>query len=343
MVVMPRNPLGLIAAAVPAGLPVTGRLIRTGLGRAFGPAPFDFSAAPGDPGLFGPESASWPIISEPAAIVGGIRALLVQLLHPLAMAGVADHSRFRDDALGRLQRTSAYVTATTFGSMPEVFGATNAVRRVHRRVAGTAPDGRTYRADDPHLLAWVSIALTSSFLATHRLYAAGGLPDGDADRFVAEQSRASALLDPRVDVAALAHSPEAVEQLRAGTLPLPMLLDGTLPQTTAQLDALLRAYGGEWAVGEQARTALQFLRWPAVPLALRAGYMPLFAGAVASLEPEQRRLLGLRVGVAVRPVQAQTRATLLAMRIAAGASPALAAARRRALGSPDGDAELGTA
>ena len=335
MVSMPRHPLDLVTAAVPDGLPLSGRIIRSGLGRAFGPPPFDLSATPGDPGLFGPASASWAIISEPAAIVGGIRALLVQLLHPLAMAGVADHSRFRNDALGRLQRTSSYVTATTFGALPEAFAATAAVRRAHRRVAGTAPDGRAYRADDPHLLAWVSVALTSGFLQAHRLYARPRLPAEVADRFVAEQSRASALLDPRVDLAALARDPDALDELRAGTLALPMLRDATLPQTVAELDVALREYAPEFEVNDQAREALRFLRWPDVPLPLRAGYLPLFAGAVASLERDQRRLLGLRMGGATRAVQAQTRATLVAMRVAAGASPALEAARRRA-GAPSG-------
>ena len=327
---MPRSPLDLVTSALPDGLPFTSRIIRGGLGQAFGPPAFDLSADPGDPGLFGPGSASWAVISEPAAIVGGIRALLVQLLHPLAMAGVADHSRFRNDALGRLQRTSAYVTATTFGATREVFNATAAVRGVHRRVVGTAPDGRPYRADDPHLLAWVSIALTSSFLRTHRLYATPRLHADVADRFVAEQSRAGALLDPRVDLAALRQDADAVAALQAGRLPLPMLRDRTLPQSVAELEARSAEYATEWDVNDQALQALRFLRWPDVPPALRAGYLPRFAGAVASLEPAQRRMLGLRMGAAARPVQAQTRVALLAMRIAAGASPALEAARRRA-------------
>lgn len=326
---MSRRPLDVVVAAVPGGLPVTGRIIRSGLGRAFGAPSFDLSADAGDPGLFGPASASWSIISEPAAIVGGIRALLVQLLHPLAMAGVADHSRFRNDALGRLQRTSSYITATTFASTSEALAATAAVRRAHRRVAGFAPDGRPYQAADPHLLAWVSIALTSSFLATHRLYGPRRLSAETADRFVAEQSRAAALLDPRVDLASLAGDHSALDQLRAGTLALPMLTEATLPTTVAELDAMLEDYATEWEVNEQGREALRFLLWPEIPLALRAGYLPLFAGAAAALERRQRRLLGLRLGAGVHPVRAQTRATLLAMRIAAGASPTLDAARRR--------------
>ena len=316
----------VLATAAPSGLPVTGRLVRAGLARAFGPPPFDPTAAPGDPGLLGPRSASWAVISEPAAIVGGIRALLVQLLHPLAMAGVADHSRFRDDAIGRLQRTSAYVTATTFGATPDALAATAAVRRVHRRVAGTAPDGRAYRADDPHLLAWVSIALTSSFLVTDRLYAPAPVTAARADAFVAEQSRLGALLDPRVDLDSVAADPASLSR---GDIALPLIDEGLLPVTVAQLDQLLATYATEWVVNEQGRAALRFLLWPNVPAPLRVGYLPMLAGAIASLDPAQRALLGTHLGPSVGMVRLQTRATLTAMRLAGGVSPSLHAARRR--------------
>ena len=316
----------LVANATSSGLPVTGRLLRAGLARAFGPPPFDPTASPGDPGLLGPASASWDLISEPAAIVGGIRALLVQLLHPLAMAGVADHSRFRDDALGRLQRTASYVTATTFGATPDAIAASAAVRRVHRRVAGTAPDGRAYRADDPHLLAWVSIALTSSFLVTDRLYAPVPVGARRADDFVAEQSRLGALLDPRVDLDAVAADPAALTE---GGIALPLIDEGYLPVSVAQLDALLESYATEWTVNEQGRAALRFLLWPDVPGPMRAGYLPMLAGAVASLDARQRALLGTPLGRGAGVVRFQTRATLTAMRVAGGVSPSLQAARRR--------------
>lgn len=330
MVVMPLAPLRRLAAAAPNGLPGSRALIRSGLAQAFGPAPFDPDAAPGDPGLFGPGSVSWEVISEPAAIVGGIRALLVQLLHPLAMAGVADHSRFRNDALGRLQRTSAYVTATAFGSTDEALTAAETVRRAHRRVSGTAPDGTPYSADDPHLLAWVSIALTSSFLATHRLYAPTRLTIGQEDEFVAEQSRAGALLDRRVDLRAVRADERALDQLRRGTLPLPMIDDATLPSTRQELDAALQAYSAEWQVNAQGRQAFGFLVWPEIPAALRAGYLPLLAGAVSSMDRRQRQVLPLPAGVPWGVLRLQTRGVVTAMRIAAGPSPSLRAARRRA-------------
>ena len=327
---MPLAPLRRLSAAAPNGLPLSGSLIRAGLAQAFGPAPFDPKSAPGDPGLFGPASATWPIISEPAAIVGGIRALLVQLLHPLAMAGVADHSRFRNDALGRLQRTSAYVTATAFGSTAEVLDAAEAVRRAHRRVAGTAPDGTPYSADDPHLLAWVSIALTSSFLATHRLYGLTPSRPEQDDAFVAEQSRAAALLDRRVDLAALRRDPGALDALRRGQLALPMLDDGTLPLTAEQLDDKLQAYSREWHVNAQGRQAFGFLVWPEIPAALRAAYLPLLAGAVSSLDRNQRALLPVPPAVPWSVLRLQTRGVIAAVRIAAGTSPSLQAAQRRA-------------
>jgi hypothetical protein len=158
------------------GLPIVRDAVRRVLTRMFGPPPFDPNRDPGDPGLTGPGSPSWRIIGEPAAIAGGIRGLLAQVSHPLAMAGVHDHSAFREDPLGRLQRTSAYVTTSTFGSTAEAISVAGRVRAVHPRVHGTAPDGRPYRADDPRLLVWVSISLTSSFLTvgTRRPHACRG-------------------------------------------------------------------------------------------------------------------------------------------------------------------------
>ena len=321
----------LAAALRPAGVPLAGDLVRAGLGRAFGPPPFDPHADPGDPGLFGPEAASWRIIAEPAAIVGGIRALLVQLLHPLAMAGVADHSAFREDPLGRLHRTSAYVTGTAFGSTREALRVVRRVRAAHAAVAGTAPDGRAYRAGDPHLLTWVSVALTSSFLATDRAYAPRSADRATADRFVAEQSRAAALLDPRVDLDALAHDDAALAALRTGCLPLPLLKDGLLPRDVDDLSARLAAFRPEFAVDDQGRTALRFLLWPDLDSPLKAGYLPLLGAAVATLPPDERRLLGLPP-LPATPVRVPSRGLMALFRLVTGPSPALAAARRRAGG-----------
>lgn len=325
---MAPDPLRLAAAAAPRGLPVVREAVRSVLGRAFGPPAFTLDD--GDAGLFGPGSASWLVLREPAAIVGGIRALLVQLLHPLAMAGVADHSAFRTDPLGRLRRTSSYVTATAFGTTDDALAVARRVREGHVHVRGTAPDGRAYAAEDPHLLRWVSIALTSSFLAAYRTYAPRTLSAADADRFVAEQSRAAALLDPRVDLDALSADPRARSSLVDGTLPLPQVDDGTLPTDADGLAQTLGRYRGELSVGEQGREAVRFLRRPPIG-ALRAGYTPLFRAAVAALEPYQRDLLGFGgATAAVRLDEARGRALLSGLRLAVGTSPAAEAAEARA-------------
>ena len=310
-------------------------MARRGLARIFGPPALDPQEHSGDPGLFGPGSATWAVIGEPAAIVGGIRSLLVQLLHPLAMAGVADHSAFRADPLGRLHRTSAYVTATAFGSTAEALAAASAVRSAHRPVRGTAPGGRRYRAGDPALLTWVSMALTSSFLAADRAYSLHPVDAATADRFVAEQARAAGLLDPRVDLRALDLVSQAPAlraggvALRAGGVWLPMVEDGTLPTTAAQLQGRLHAARPFLEVNEQGREALRFLLWPQLAPAMRAAYLPLLAGAVATLEPWQRRLLGVPLGPAGIALRAQTRTLLVAMRVGTGLSPSLIAAQRR--------------
>jgi uncharacterized protein (DUF2236 family) len=335
------SPARLAARVAPRGLPGARRLLGAGLNRVFGPPPFDASRHAGDPGLFGPGSASWRVIGEPAAIVGGVRALLVQLLHPLAMAGVADHSGYRTDAIGRLQRTSAYVVTTTFGAIDEVLQIAAAVRRTHEPVVGTAPDGRPYSADDPHLLAWIQIALTSSFLATDRFYAADPVGSPVADAFVAEQSYGAALLDRRVDLAAIAADRDARAELRAGALTRPMVEDGLLPRSVDELDALLAAYAPELEVNEQGRDGLRFLLWPQLGPAVRAAYLPMLGGAVASLEPEQRRLLGLPASPApFWPLRTNAAALLGAFRVVAGRSPSARAATRRVRG--DGEPRSGT-
>lgn len=318
-------------------LPGARVLVQRQLRRLFGPPSFDPASGAGDPGLCGPDSASWRVIGEPAAIAGGLRALLLQVAHPLAMAGVADHSAFRTDPLGRLHRTSAYVTASTFGSTPEALRIARQVRRVHPHVRGTAPDGRTYRADDPRLLTWVAVALSSSFLAAHRAWAPTALTADEADAFVREQSRISALLDPAVDVDGLLADGSAQAELRAGRVALPMLDTGLLPGSVAELDAVLAGFAPELGVNEQGRAALRFLRWPPLPFAVRGAYLVLYAGAVGSLERHHRRALELDLPApAARAAVLQARALLAGMRAATGVSPNLAAARRRAVAGADG-------
>jgi uncharacterized protein (DUF2236 family) len=147
-----------------------------------------------DPGLFGPDSVTWRVHRDPVLWVGGIRALLLQALHPLAMAGVAQHSSFREDPWGRLVRTGDFVGVTTFGTTSEARRAAARVRGIHRRVRGTEPEtGQRYAADDPALLAWVHCCEIESFLSTARRSGVA-ISAADADRYVAEQTRIGPLV-----------------------------------------------------------------------------------------------------------------------------------------------------
>ena len=151
-----------------------------------------------DPGLFGPDSVTWRVQSDPIMWVAGLRALLLQATHPVAMAGVLDHSDFRADPWGRLTRTADYVGTVAFGSLDEVDEIGRRVRAVHAKVRGIdGRSGRTYSARDPHLLTWVHCCEVESFLTTFQR-AGGGLSPAEVDTFYAEQTRAAAVvgLDP---------------------------------------------------------------------------------------------------------------------------------------------------
>lgn len=218
----------------------------------------------GDPGLFGPDSATWPIIGDVAAFFGGIRALLIQAAHQEVAAGVADHSRYRDDPLGRLSRTSAYVTATAFGAVPEVEQAVRTVRRAHRPVHGESHRGQIYAAGDPEQAAWVHNVLTDSFLVAYQFFGRTALSREDADRFVAEQMEVGRLLEA-----------------------------APLPQTAAGLS--------EWIVNHPAvgrspgmKSAVDFLRSPPLPAKVKVGYSILYRAAAATIPARVRAVIGVR-------------------------------------------------
>jgi uncharacterized protein (DUF2236 family) len=123
-----------------------------------------------------------------AMMIGGLAALMLQALHPLAMAGVADHSAYEDDPMGRLRRTANFVGSTTFGTTAEAHDAIRHVHAVHRRVRGVAPDGRTYSADDPELLTWVHAAEMYCFLEASQRFGARRLSKAECDRYYKETS-----------------------------------------------------------------------------------------------------------------------------------------------------------
>jgi uncharacterized protein (DUF2236 family) len=263
----------------------------------------EFTGPPGDPGLFGPDSPAWEVHADPAMLVAGIRALLLQLFHPLAMAGVADHSDYRRDPAGRLNRTAGFVTATTYGNTEAAQAAIDMVKAVHIRVRGTAPDGRPYAAGDPHLLLWVHAAEVDSFLRAYQRYGRRPLSPEEADRYVADMGEVA---------------------LRLGS--------DVPPRTVAGLRAWLRGMRPALQVGEQAREASSFiLNPPGLPLAARPPYAIVAAAAVGLLPGWAR--LRLRVPplplvdrLAVTPAG---RLLVGSLAWATGGSPFLDAARNR--------------
>ncbi len=236
----------------------------------------------GDAGLFGPDTVTWRIHQDASMFVGGLRALLLQTLHPLAMAGVADHSGYRADPLGRLTRTATYVGVTTFGTTDQALDAVAAVRRVHDRVTGIAPDGRRYRANDPHLLTWVHHTLVDSFLRAYRRYGSGELSDGEADRYVDE-------------MAVLAEVWEAEPAARS----------------VAELRAYFHAVRPELASTSAARDAARWLCLPPLPLAARPAYAVILPAAVGLLPASARRALWLPMAPGVDPLVVQPATTFL--------------------------------
>lgn len=148
---------------------------------------FVLSEPAGDPGLFGPDSVCWRVHADfTSMLVGGVSSLLLQALHPLALAGVWDHSNFREDMLGRLRRTASFITGTTYAGRTDAELLLQRVRDIHGQVTGTAPDGRAYAAGDPALLTWVHVAEMNSFLRSYLRYVNPDLSPQDQDRYFDE-------------------------------------------------------------------------------------------------------------------------------------------------------------
>lgn len=209
---------------------------------------------------FPPDSPIARVHGDAAMLIGGLSALLLQSLHPLAMAGVEQHSGYRGDPWGRLARTSRFLAVTTYGSAADARRQINAVRAVHRRVEGVAPDGRAYAASDPHLLTWVHICEVECFLRSYQRYGASTLTPAEADEYVAQTGRVAAALG-------------AVE----------------VPATVAELTSTLRSFRPELRTTPAARATARYLvATPPLPVALRPAYLPI-AGAAVGLLPRWAR------------------------------------------------------
>ena len=242
----------------------------------------------GDPGLHGPGSVSWQVLGDVASMLGGIRGLLIQAAHPEVVAGVGDHSRYREDPLGRLSRTSAYVTATTFGAMSEGEQAINTVKTIHKRVSGISERGVPYDASDPGFSAWVHNALTDSFLVANQVFGAHPLTSEEADRFVSEQQSVGELLyaDP-------------------------------MPCTAGELSDWIRNHP-DIASSKAMEDAVSFLRSPPLTPGVKAAYRVLQQAAIATIPARVRNVLG------VQPVPGAVKAgkaAISGLRWAMGFSP----------------------
>jgi len=256
----------------------------------------DTFSHPDDPGLFGPDSVTWRVMSDCSTFVGGVRSLLVQAAHPEVAAGVGDHSSYRADPLGRLSRTASYVTATSYGAGPEVDAAIAFVGRMHGPVTGKSHRGLAYSAADPEMAAWVHNALVDSFLVAHRTFGPVAMSDSAADAYVAEQVRLGR---------------------RMGAAPL--------PETADDLTAWLAGHpslGGSPAGGE----AVDFLSGPPLSAPVKAAYRIIHDAAAATVPMPILATIGLRPR---RGAIARGRLLIRGLRAALGASPAWAAALER--------------
>lgn len=260
-----------------------------------------------DAGYFAHDSATWAVHGSMATVAAGIRALLVQALHPGALAGVAEHSDYRTDPLQRLAGTIRWIFSVTYGSTAAAQHACSQVRRLHVPVRGryedTTGDERRYSANDPHLAEWVHLAFTDAFLSAHEDFI-GPVPTvGGADDYVREWSVAGSLMgvqDP--------------------------------PTTRRQLKDRLQSFddAGELAGGDRVTEVLGFLRSPPLPGQLGWGYRALFAAVVDTLPARHRELLGLRGTPVPGLTRTGGRATLAVVGAAlSGPGPSELAARRR--------------
>ena len=217
------------------------------------------------PRWFAPGTPIRRVHGDASMFIGGIRALLLQSLHPAAMRAVSEHSGYRGDLWGRLARTSTFLAMTTFGHADDAETAVNAVRRIHETVTGTMPDGTPYTASDPHLLAWVHVAEVDSFLSAHQAYGARPLDQAGRDQYVAqtaEVARRLGVLDP--------------------------------PTTERGLSQRLESYRPELRATPEAREAVSYLLLrPPLPLAARPPYAVLVAAAIGLLPRWSREALGL--------------------------------------------------
>jgi len=226
-------------------------------------------------GLFAPDSVSWRVhIDVTGMMVGGIAALMLQMLHPRVLAGVWDHSSFRDDMNARLRGTARFIAQTTFETRASAQEQIARVRNIHDAVSGILPDGTPYRASDPHLLAWVHVAEVSSFLAGWIRYGEPAMSVTDQDRYYAEVALIAELLgaDP-------------------------------IPRSRAEADAIIRDFLPELQADARSHEVLHILLDQPPPSLMLLPFQAMTMRAAIDLLPDwARRMHGLRRPSLSRPV-----------------------------------------
>jgi uncharacterized protein (DUF2236 family) len=243
------------------------------------------------PGFFQPEDAPWIVHGDMATLVGGVRALLMQALHPGTLAGVRDHSRYKADPLGRLAGTIQWLTVTTFASRESILREAARVRGMHGKVRGSYRDAsgheREYSASDPELLRWVHIAFMDSFLRCHQAYSPVPIPGG-ADAYIRLWAR-------------------SVE---------PLGLDDAPQDENSLLDDI-RHFDPQLAMTDDSREVIKWLRFPPLPFVARIVYRLLFQAAYLTLPVSYQKMIGLRAMPRCLVVPA-TRLLLGVLRVAIG-------------------------
>ncbi|HEY4028660.1 MAG TPA: oxygenase MpaB family protein [Candidatus Dormibacteraeota bacterium] len=257
-----------------------------------------------DFGLFGPGSMTWRLHKEPAMVIGGLRALMVQALHPLAIAAVADHSDYRSDVWGRYARTTNYIMTTIFGTTRQAEAVGARVREIHRTIRGVdRVTGRPYSADDPELLLWIHCTLVDSFLAAYRRFV-GPLSAEEADRYVAEMVRQALLVGLSAEV---------------------------VPSTEAGNREFIDSLASELMVTRPTLEAVDTVLHPPLPALGRPVWWVAGQAAISLMPDSALELLGMRRSAfAERVVRPLVRRGGAFRRRTGQTPPVLAQARRRA-------------
>lgn len=249
---------------------------------------FDLSKPEGDPGLYGPDSVIWRVHGDFSSMLcGGISALLMQMLHPLALAGVWDHSTFRQDMMGRLRRTSQFIAVTTFGNTQDAQTLIERVKRIHLQVTGVDAQGTEYAASDPRLLTWVHVAETSRFLASHVRYKNPQLSLAEQDRYYAEAALVAEALGAE-------EVPKSVQEVEAYLLAMQPQLRCD-ERTREVLSILMNAPAPSW----QARPAMKAMMMAGIEL------LPEWAQQQFGFRfsPLRRRLIRVRINLLAKALR----------------------------------------